>query len=88
MTEVIYCLYENWHRSRARVHREGCGHINWPRVIGGHPDTEFDRWTDLGIFEHPNDAIDLAERLTNDQYEDFGSCQLCLPGYRRSAALP
>lgn len=51
-----YYLYENWFRGRARVHRDGCGHVNMDRVMDG-IEWEFDRWVNLGEFESPRGGI-------------------------------
>ena len=75
-----YYLYENWHRDRARVHRDGCGHVNRERITDGR-DWQRDRWIALGAFETPAEAFIEARVLIRNAYDDFNYCKGCLYGH-------
>ena len=75
MNQMWYCAYENWHRNRGRVHREGCGYLTPDRMdrirtgdIGPN-----DRWHDLGFFGARDEAmLEARRRLRPDRnYGDY-----------------
>ncbi len=72
-----YCAYENWHRSRARIHCEGCGHVASARVSEGDIG-EHDRWHDLGELDTPEEAMTEARRRFASHYSDAAFCGHCL----------
>ena len=74
-----YYLYEHWdwQNDRARVHREGCRHVNHTRVDGGIQGDK-DLWTDLGEHASADNAKDAALELLQVTGEDFAFCHHCL----------
>ena len=82
MTQTWYCAYENWRRSRGRVHREGCGYLTPERLerVRAGDIGRNDRWHDLGFFGTREEAMnEVLRRLRQDQnYDDFRFCEYCL----------
>ena len=76
---MAYYAYENWHRRRARVHVEGCGHLALER-IGKQDIGALDRWHDLGEFDTAGEAMAEALRRfePGNDYGDVDFCGHCL----------
>ena len=77
--EALYVLYESWTHRRARIHQDGCRHINWHRVMEG-VEWDYNRWIDLGVFENVKDAVESARFMVKHQHKCFGCCQVWLHG--------
>lgn len=71
---MAYCVYENWRRSKAKVHFAGCGFCNHGKGIHTTPISgNNDRWH--GPFKSVQEAISVAK----DTGQPVSSCKKCNP---------
>jgi hypothetical protein len=68
-----YYVYQNWHRSRGRIHRADCSFCNHGKGFRAADTGQHGKWHG---FDDREAAFDAAKRMG---LEDMSACSVCAP---------